>query len=214
MTVRVECVVTAGRVDASAQDGEHEIETNVWIVGDDDEVVVIDAAYDASAILSAVGDREVLAVVCTHGLPAHVNAAIEVSERDEALVAVHPKDRMLWDAIYPDRVPDIEIEQGGILEVAGEQLDVLHTPGHTPGGVSLYAAGLETVFTGRTLGKSGPGSVEGAYGDFPTLLTAIGEQLLTLPGGTRVLPGGGEETTIEAQDANFDAWISQDPDQE
>lgn len=214
MTARVECVVTAGRVERSTQEGEHEVETNVWIVGDDDEVIVVDAAHDASAILSAVGEREVLAVVCTHGLPGHINAAIEVAERDEALVALHPKDRMLWDAVYPDREPDIEIEQGGILEVAGEQFDVVHTPGHTPGGVCLHAAELETLFSGGTLGKDGPGSVEGSYGDYPTLLTSIGEQLLTLPGATRVLPSIGEETTIEEQDKRFDTWIAQDPDQE
>lgn len=210
MTARVECVVTSGVV--SGDGDSREIETNNWLVGDDDEVVVIDSGHDAAAILSAVGDREVLAVICTHGLPEHVNAAVEVAGRDEAPVALHPRDQVLWDAVYPDDAPDIGIEQGGIFEVAGHQLEVLHTPGRTAGGVSLYAAELGAVFTGATLGKAGPGEVDGARGDFPTQLTSIGEQLLTLPGETRVLPARGEETTIEAQDRDFDSWVAGDQD--
>lgn len=213
MTARVECVATSGPVEEVAGAGEREVETNVWIVGDDEEAIVIDAAHDASAILAAVGDREVLAVIGTHGHAGYVNAAVEVAQRDEALIALHPRDRMLWDVMHPDRAPDIEIEEGGILEVAGEQLTVLHTPGHTPGGVSLRAPGLEAVFSGGTLGKEGPGSAEGSYGDFPTLLTSIGEQLLSLPRDTRVLPARGEETTVEEQDEDFDRWVSRDPEQ-
>lgn len=208
MTARVECLVTSG-----VTSGDHEsrkVETNNWLVGDDDEVVVVDAGHDAAAILSAIGDREVLAVICTHGLAEHVNAALEVAERDEAPVALHPRDQVLWDAVYPDDAPDIEIEHGGVFEIAGQQLEVLHTPGRTAGGVSLYAPELGAVFTGATLGKSGPGDLDGSRGDFPTLLTSIGEQLLTLPGETRVLPAHGEETTVEAQDRDFDNWVAGD----
>lgn len=206
MAARVECVVTSGSVSGAG--GEHEVENNNWLVGDDEEVVVVDAGHDARAILAAVDDREVLAVICTHGLADHVRAAREVAERDDAPVALHPRDQILWDVVYPEEAPDIEIEDGGVFEVAGEQLRVLYTPGHTAGGVSLYAPELGVVFSGSTLGENGPGEVEGSHGDFPTLLTSIGEQLLTLPGETRVLPARGEETTIEAQDKSFDSWVS------
>lgn len=206
MTARVERVVTSGTI--SGGDEGRKVDNNNWIVGDDDEVIVVDSGHDADAVRSAIGDREVLAVICTHGLSDHVNAALAVAERDEAPIGLHPRDRVLWDAVHPDDVPDIEIEHGGMFEVAGEQLAVLHTPGYTAGGVSLYAAGLGVVFSGSTLGENGPGEVQGRYGDFPTLLTSIGEQLLTLPGDTRVLPAHGEETTIEAQDQDFDSWVS------
>lgn len=199
MSARVELVTPS----------EQETGTNTWVVGDDEEVVVIDAGHDAARIMSAVGDREVLAVVCTHGLRGHVGAAVGVAERDEAPIALHPQDRVLWDLVHPDRRPDIEVEDGGVFEVAGERLEVMHTPGHTPGGVSLHAAGPEVVLSGGTLGKSGPGSAQGPHSDFPTLLTSIGEQLLTLPGHTRVCPAHGEETTVEEQDSDFDSWIGE-----
>lgn len=209
MTARVECVVTPGTLVADGE--EHPVEGNAWIVGDDDEVVVVDAAHNAGRILSAVGDREVLAVVCTHGRGDRVDAAAAVADRDEAPVAVHQHDRLLWDGVYPDREPDIELEDGGVFEVAGETLEILHTPGQTPGAVSLHAPGLGVVFTGDTLARGGPGEVPGATPDYPAQLTSIGEQLLTLPRSTRVLPARGEETTVEAEDANFDDWISSTP---
>lgn len=206
MAARVECIVTSGTI--SGDDDGREVENNNWLVGDDEEVIVIDAGHDARAILAGVGDREVLAVICTHGLADHVGAARDVAERDDAPVALHPRDQILWDAVYPEEAPDIEIEDGGVFEVAGEELRVLFTPGHTAGGVSLYAPDLGVVFSGATLGENGPGEVEGSHGDFPTLLTSIGEQLLTLPGETRVLPARGAETTIDAQDKDFDSWVS------
>src|SRR3974390_2114929 len=73
-----------------------------WVVGDDEEVIVIDPGEDAAGVLEAVGDREILAVICTHGHPSHVAAAIEVAGRDEAPVALHPADRLNWRATHPD----------------------------------------------------------------------------------------------------------------
>jgi len=83
---------------AAVGGGSGTAEVNVWIVGDDEEVIVIDPGCDAAGVLDVVGDREVLAVICTHGHADHVAAAIEVAERDEAPVALHPKDRALWRA--------------------------------------------------------------------------------------------------------------------
>ncbi|MFZ2044842.1 MAG: MBL fold metallo-hydrolase, partial [Trebonia sp.] len=79
-----------------------------WVIGDDDEVIVIDPGEDAAGVLEAVGDREILAVICTHGHASHVTAAIEVAERDEAPVALHPADRLHWRATHPDDAADIE----------------------------------------------------------------------------------------------------------
>jgi glyoxylase-like metal-dependent hydrolase (beta-lactamase superfamily II) len=182
-----------------------------WIVGDDDEVIVIDPGADAAGVLDAVGDREILAVICTHGHASHVAAAVEVAERDEAPVALHPADRLHWLDAHPDSGAEIEMADGGRFEVADVQLEVLHTAGHTPGSVSLYCADLGAVFTGDALLASGPAPHDGEYPDFPGQLTAIGERLLGLPPGTRVLPGHGEETTISAAAKRFDGWVTAGP---
>jgi glyoxylase-like metal-dependent hydrolase (beta-lactamase superfamily II) len=181
---------------------------NAWIIGDDDEVIVIDAGTDAGAVLDAVGEREILAVICTHGHAVHVSAALEVAERDEAPVALHPSDRVSWRAVHPDEDPEIEVEEGGSFEVADVRLEVLHAPGHSPGSICLYCEDLDAVFTGDVLGADGPVPHEGEFPDFPRQLSSIGERLLTLPDVTRVLPGHGEELTVGGADKNFDSWAA------
>jgi glyoxylase-like metal-dependent hydrolase (beta-lactamase superfamily II) len=186
-------------------------EANAWLIGDDDEVIVIDPGEDADSVLEQVGEREILAVICTHGHASHVAAAVEVAERDEAPVALHLADRLLWRTVQDDGDPEIEMADGGRFEVADVQLEVIHTPGHTPGSVSLYCADLEVVFTGDTLTARGPVPHEGEFTDFPGQLTAIGERLLDLPLPTRVLPGHGEESTIGDAVKRFDGWVSAGP---
>jgi glyoxylase-like metal-dependent hydrolase (beta-lactamase superfamily II) len=185
--------------------------TNAWIIGDDEEVIVIDPGRDPSGVLDAVGDREVLAVICTHGHPDHVAGALEVAEDDEAPVALHPRDQLWWRDAHPEDDAEIEMADGGVFEVADVRLEVIHAPGHTRGSVCLYCEDLGAVFTGHTLTADGPAPHDGEYPDFASQLTAIGEFLLTLPGRTRVLPGEGEETTIAAAEKNFDAWASTRP---
>src|SRR5580658_5028212 len=129
---------------------------NSWIVGDDEEVIVIDPGDDAAAVLTEVGDREVLAVICTHGHAGHVAAAIEVADRDEAPIALHPADKSAWHEVHPDADPDISMEEGGAFEVAGATLEVMHAPGHSRGSVCLYCEELEAVFTGDVVTATGP----------------------------------------------------------
>jgi glyoxylase-like metal-dependent hydrolase (beta-lactamase superfamily II) len=196
---------------AAAGGGSGTDEINVWIVGDDEEVIVIDPGRDTAGVLDAVGDREVLAVICTHGHADHVAAAIELAERDEAPVALHPKDRNLWREAYPADDADIEMEDGGIFEVGDVRLEVIHAPGHSGGSVCLYCEDLGVVFTGHVVAAEGPVAHDGEFPDFASQLTAIGEHLLTLPSDTRVLPGHGQETTIAAAEKNFDSWVSAGP---
>jgi glyoxylase-like metal-dependent hydrolase (beta-lactamase superfamily II) len=185
---------------------------NTWIIGDDEEVIVIDPGTDPAGVLDAVGDREVLAVICTHGHAAHVTAAIEVADRDEAAIALHPRDRMLWRETHPDDPADIEMAEGGVFEVADVQLEVIHAPGHTPGSVCLYCEDLGVVFTGHVMLAEGPAEPDdNDFSDFSGQLNAIGENLLTLPEDTRVLPGQGPETTIGAAEKKFDSWATAGP---
>jgi glyoxylase-like metal-dependent hydrolase (beta-lactamase superfamily II) len=183
-------------------------DVNAWIVGDDEEVIVIDPGSDVAAVLAAVGEREILAVICTHGHPQHVLAATGVADRDEAPIALHSLDKVAWGETHTDGDPDIPMADGGVFEVADVRLEVIHTPGHSPGSVSLYCEDLGAVFTGDTLLASGPAMHDGIYPDFAGQLTAIGEQLLPLPGDTRVLPGHGEETTIGLAERQFDSWAA------
>jgi len=198
--------------DAEQDAGEPETsEANAWLIGDDEEVIVIDPGEDAGSVLEQVGEREILAVICTHGHPSHIAAAIEVAERDEAPVALHRADRLLWRTAHGGGDPEIEMADGGRFDVADVQLEVIHTGGHTPGSVSLYCADLGVVFTGDVLAANGPVAHEGVFVDFPSQLTAIGERLLDLPAVTRVLPGHGEESTIGDAAKRFDGWVSAGP---
>jgi glyoxylase-like metal-dependent hydrolase (beta-lactamase superfamily II) len=186
-------------------------ESNAWLIGDDEEVIVIDPGEDADSLLERVGDREILAVICTHGHASHIAAAVEVAERDEAPVALHRADRLLWRTALGGGDPEIEMADGGRFDVSDVQLEVLHTPGHTAGSVCLYCADLGVVFTGDALAANGPVAHDGLHADFPRQLTAIGERLLDLPAATRVLPAHGEETTIDDAAKQFEGWLSAGP---
>ncbi|CAM3882563.1 MBL fold metallo-hydrolase [Streptomyces albus] len=200
MAARIDHLVTSG---VFRLDGEtHQVDNNVWLVGDDDEVVVIDAAHDADAIAEAVGGRTLRAIVCTHAHNDHIDAAPELAERTGAPVLLHPDDRVLWDMTHPDRAPDGELADGQRITVAGTELTVLHTPGHAPGAVCLHAPGLGTVFTGDTLFQGGPGATGRSFSDHPTIVRSIRERLLTLPPQTVVRTGHGPQTTVGEESAN------------
>jgi glyoxylase-like metal-dependent hydrolase (beta-lactamase superfamily II) len=184
---------------------------NTWIVGDDEEVIVIDPGTDAGAVLAKVGDREVIAVICTHGHPGHVTAAVEVAERDEAPIALHPADRLSWKEVHRKADPDIDMEDGGVFEVADVRIEVLASPGHSAGSVCLYIEDLGVVMCGDVVASDGLVTSEDGFSNFAKQLSAIGEVLLTLPPKTRILPGHGEEITVAVAEKNFDSWVSAGP---
>ncbi|MDJ0339253.1 MBL fold metallo-hydrolase [Cryobacterium sp. PH31-O1] len=206
MTARIEHLVTEGTF--SLDGGTWALENNVWIVGDETECVVIDAAHNADAILAAVGDRRLLAVVSTHGHNDHIGAAGAVASARDAPVWLHPDDRMLWDVIYPELAPTANLADGQRIEVAGIELQVIHTPGHSPGSVCLYAPALGTLFSGDTLFHGGPGATGRSYSDFPTIIESITTKLLTLPAETVVKTGHGESTSIGAEAPDLADWIA------
>ncbi|MFV8185290.1 MBL fold metallo-hydrolase [Streptomyces sp. AF1B] len=203
--VRVERLVTSGTF--SLDGGTWDVDNNVWIVGDDHEVLIVDAAHDADAIAEAVGDRALRVVVCTHAHDDHVNAAPELAARTGAPVLLHPDDLPLWKQTHPDRTPDADLADGQTLTVAGVELTVLHTPGHAPGAVCLYAPALGALFSGDTLFAGGPGATGRSYSDFPTIVESIRERLLTLPAGTTVHTGHGDTTTVGAEAPHLQEWI-------
>ena len=113
---------------------------------------------------------------------------------------------MLWDVVNAG-VPFEPLADGDEIRVAGTVLQVIHTPGHSPGGVCLYAPELGIVLSGDTLFHGGPGATGRSFSDFPTILDSIRERLLRLPADTRVLTGHGDETTIGAEGDSYDEWV-------
>lgn len=198
---RIEHLVTSGTF--SLDGGTWDVDNNVWIVGDDHEVVVIDAPHDAAAIAEAVGNRRVVAIACTHAHDDHVRVAPALAERLGAPVLLHPDDRVVWDLTHPERAPDGELTDGELIEVAGISLEVLHTPGHAPGAVCFHAPALGAVFSGDTLFEGGPGATGRSYSDFDTIVASIRARLLTLPDETVVHTGHGPTTTIGAEKRNL-----------
>lgn len=198
--VRVQRVVTSGTFSL---DGDtFDVDNNVWLLGDDEEVLIVDAAHDARTIHRAVAGRAVAAIVCTHAHDDHIDAAVELAELTGAPILLHPADHELWAATHPDRKPDGELTDGQRITVAGIELQVIHNPGHTWGSCSLYVPFLDTVFTGDTLFHGGPGATGRSYSDRPTIEASIRNRLLTLPGNTVVRTGHGEDTTVAAERPN------------
>ena len=201
MPPRIDKVVVSGVFSLDGQD--FDVDNNVWLVGDDDEVLVIDAPHDAGPILEAVAGRRVTAIVLTHGHNDHINVAPALRAATGARIWFNPADRMLWDAVHPHDEPDEELTDGTTFAVAGTTLTAMSTPGHSPGSTCLYAPDLGTVFTGDTLFQGGPGATGRSFSDRPTIVRSIRTRLLELPGETVVRTGHGGDTTIEAERPNI-----------
>ena len=201
MAARIDKAVVSGVFSLDGQD--FDVDNNVWLVGDDDEVLVIDAPHDAAPIVEAIGGRRVTAIVLTHGHNDHVTAAVALREATGAPIWFAPADRMLWDVVHPDAAPDHDLTEGTTFEVGGTTLVAISTPGHSPGSTCLYAEGLGTVFTGDTLFSGGPGATGRSFSDHPTIVASIRERLLSLPGDTVVHTGHGDDTTIGAETPNI-----------
>ena len=208
--VRVERVVTSGTFSL---DGDTwDVENNVWLIGDDDEVIVVDAAHDARAIADAVGSRRVLANVLTHAHDDHIDAAGDLYDRlhdgqGPGAIWLNPADRILWHVLYTVE-PDRDLGDGTEFTVGDVTMTSLHTPGHTPGSTCLYIPQLGVLFSGDTLFQGGPGATGRSYSDFPTIVASIRDRLLTLPGDTVVHTGHGDDTTIGAEAPHLDDWIT------
>lgn len=185
--------------------------TNCFIVGDDAQgpVVVIDPADEAERILAAVGERPVAAVVLTHGHFDHLGAVGALVAASGAPLLVHEDDAKAvisseanggayfgFSAIAP--APDRLLRDGDVIRAGSLVLHVMHTPGHTPGGICLLTEGVTPphLFSGDTLFEGSVGRTDFPGGSARTLARSVTDRLVPLDDATVVHPGHGPDTTI------------------
>lgn len=203
--LRIERVVTTGVFELDG--GSWEVENNIYLVGNNTDVVVIDAAHTAQPIIDAVAGRHVNAVICTHGHNDHVTVAPELGHDLHAPILLHPADDVLWKQTHPDTT-HWSLDDNQRIAVAGTDIEVIHTAGHSPGSVCLYLPEVGVLFSGDTLFSGGPGATGRSYSDFPTIIESIRDRLFTLPDDTVVHTGHGGHTTINAESPHLADWIA------
>ncbi|MCI4013172.1 MBL fold metallo-hydrolase [Brevibacterium sp. ZH18] len=216
----IEHLVTSGTF--SLDGGTWDVDNNVWLIGDDSEVIVIDPAHDVNAIAEKVGSREVKAILLTHGHDDHVGVVRDFAHRvGNPPVYLNPADHILWDMTYDSYRPDEEITDGQTWTVASVRLKALHTPGHSPGSTCFFietglpipaSAGAgravgPVLFSGDTLFHGGPGATGRSHSSFETIIASIRDVLFKLPAPTVVLPGHGAPTSIAAEAPSLEDWI-------
>ena len=200
--VRIDHAVSSGTFSL---DGEtFDVDNNIWVIGDDTSCVVVDAPHSVDEIQALVGDRTVSAIVCTHAHDDHVRVAPDLREATGAPILLHPADRPLWELTHGDLSWDADLADGQEIAAGDTTLTVLHTPGHAPGAVCLYAEALGAVFTGDTLFQGGPGATGRSFSDAELIVDSIRARLFALPEGTIVHTGHGDDTTIGAERAGLD----------
>lgn len=175
------------------------MENNVYVLEcpETHEALLVDCCFEPETILAATEGTKIVSIVQTHGHMDHVQALPEVKERLGVEVLAHPADD------YPVSI-DRELADGDEIEFGRRAARVLHTPGHTPGGICLLA-GAHLV-SGDTLFPGGPGNTWGDASAFAQIVAAIETKLFTLPDQVAVYPGHGRDTTIGTERPHLEEW--------
>lgn len=194
-------------------------QTNCYILRNDDsakDCLIIDPGLEAGELLDFLDEQKLnpVAVVLTHGHIDHIAGVAALRSRfPEIKVYIHNLDAgMLTEpntnlsamagAAFVTEAEDVSLQEGDIIDLAGVKLLVLHTPGHTPGGISLYSKEDGIAFVGDTLFADSIGRTDFPGGSMSQLLDGVREKLFTLPEETQVYPGHGPATTIAAEKAH------------
>jgi glyoxylase-like metal-dependent hydrolase (beta-lactamase superfamily II) len=180
------------------------LDNNVFVVRcrSTGQAVLVDAANEHERLLECCRRLGVRQVVETHGHWDHVQAVAPVREAGYE-VAVASADA----AMLPSY--DQVLEDGDVLEVGRLRLEVIHTPGHTPGSVCFLLRGSPVLLSGDTLFPGGPGNTRTELGSFETIIESIDRRLFArLPPETLVMPGHGADTTIGAERPHLEEWVA------
>lgn len=180
------------------------LSTNCYVVSSGGEALIVDPGWDAERVLRAVSGMKVVGIVATHGHFDHVGAVEELKRRLGVEFVIHRLDEGLLDVAvnHGERFglrferprPDRFIEEGERIELGGVEIEVIHTPGHSPGSVCLR--GAFTLFSGDTLFMGSVGRTDIFGGSFEQLERSIRDKLYVLDDATVVYPGHGPATTI------------------
>ncbi|MDI6734745.1 MAG: MBL fold metallo-hydrolase [bacterium] len=181
--------------------------SNCYIFSERDEAIIIDPGDEAELILDKLNELKTkpVYIVNTHGHLDHISANDEIKMATGAKILIHKNDApMLTDAFLNlsatfeqpivCQKADKLLEDGEVIKTSNLTLKVLHTPGHTQGGICLVGDGF--VFTGDTLFQSGIGRTDFPCGSYKTLINSITNRLLTLPDEFIIYPGHGDISTI------------------
>lgn len=202
--LRIDHVETSGVFELDG--GCWDVDNNIWLVGNEKEVLVIEAAHDAEAIIAAVDGRNVTGILCSHSHNDHITVAPELAAELDAPIYAHPGDDMLWVETHPE-FGHLNMEDGDVFTIAGTDLKVINTPGHSPGSCCFYMPETDTLFSGDTLFNGGPGATGRSHSHFPTIIQSIQEKVLTLPEHTTVRTGHGDHTTVGREAPFLQEWI-------
>lgn len=188
------------------------MENNTYLVADPSTrlAVVIDPTFDSQSVLAAAQERgwQIAAVWLTHAHFDHIVgvAAVAGAQTPPVPVGLHPDDLPLWRAggggkmfgvaVAPGPEPGLKFFHGQRLALGSQQIEVRHTPGHSPGHVIFYAPQAGVVLCGDLIFQRSVGRTDLPGSSHSQLLTSIREQVFTLPPDTRLLPGHGGETTV------------------
>ena len=204
--VDIDRVVTHGTFELDG--GSWEVDNNIWLVGDDSDVVVFDAAHAAAPIIAAVAGRNVVAVVCTHGHNDHVTVAPRTRRGARRTGAAAPRRRRAVADDPPGQGLSRHFRRRHLDRRRHRVAGAAH-PGPLPRiGVLVRPRAWRCRVQRRHLVLRRPGRNRALYSDFPTILQSISERLGTLPGDTVVHTGHGDSTTVGDEIVHYEEWVA------
>lgn len=176
-----------------------EYQANCYVVTADDVGLVIDPGEENPELLELIGDTKVLYILNTHCHPDHIGGDEFLRKHCGAKLLFHPDDRKIFDYFMAPHIePDGPLSEGKAIELAGLVVEVLHTPGHSPGSVVFKVESERVLFTGDLLFAGSIGRTDFPGGDPQQMVRSL-KRILELPGDYTLYPGHGPVTKLSVE---------------